>query len=338
MSRRRAGSRALVALNEQVSLLRWWRSDQGRRFGSLFMGDKSQKGLASHSLSIAAMEANKLNRARTYWITADMQAVISHAAETMPSQRLQANDLPSPYGFVWFEQVIEQLDRRGQPVSWRAMSWMPARARAADSDRSIPAVHLSFYTDVMDHAEGEFQPQSLPHSHHLTDAYMSDWMGAGNPRLLLLHEAAWAFGHDYHNVEFPDFDGQDPEVAARSAEAAEFYFLRFVAAMWTITQQRIAASSSQHIPRTVLRPAQDHLAVPAEIILVDLRRVDRPRRDAAGDAGEVMWTHRWWVDGHWRNQYLPSTGGHRLQWIDGFVKGPDDRPLILKDRIGRVVR
>ena len=50
----------------------------------------------------------------------------------------------------------------------------------------------------------------------------------------------------------------------------------------------------------------------------------------------VDWTHQWIVDGHWRNQ--PYGVGHslrRLQWIAPFIKGPEDAPLVIKDKVMR---
>jgi hypothetical protein len=49
------------------------------------------------------------------------------------------------------------------------------------------------------------------------------------------------------------------------------------------------------------------------------------------------WSHRWVVRGHWREQWYPSEGVHRLIWIEAFVKGPEDRPLIIKDTVFSVV-
>lgn len=128
----------------------------------------------------------------------------------------------------------------------------------------------------------------------------------------------------------------DEATRAQVSEDSNLYSPRFVAALWTIMQQRIALSEPQHVPRTVARPVAESLAVPPEVILVDIRRATRPKGD--GEPRSVEWSHQWLVDGHWRNQYLPSTGGHRQQWIEGYVKGPEDRPLIVKDRVHRVVR
>lgn len=47
------------------------------------------------------------------------------------------------------------------------------------------------------------------------------------------------------------------------------------------------------------------------------------------------WSHRWLVSGHWRNQWYPSEGVHRPIWIDAFVKGPSDAPLLVRPTVYR---
>ena len=79
--------------------------------------------------------------------------------------------------------------------------------------------------------------------------------------------------------------------------------------------------------------------LPSEVVVVRLRR--RSVDDEAGHDGadeHVPWSHRWLVSGHWRNQWLPSRAAHRLQWISNHIKGPTNKPLIVKDRVTAWVR
>jgi hypothetical protein len=66
----------------------------------------------------------------------------------------------------------------------------------------------------------------------------------------------------------------------------------------------------------------------AEMRVVTLRR--RSSHHAGTGARTVEWQHQWQVDGHWRNQWYPSTQQHQTIWIDEFMKGPDDKPLLLR--------
>lgn len=106
-------------------------------------------------------------------------------------------------------------------------------------------------------------------------------------------------------------------------------------ALWLLLQQRIAVPSRVHPTRSEARrwARMDRGPIP-EITTIELRRPTATPCER-GQSGFVDWTHRWMVDGFWRNQYHPSTGEHVPTWIDPFVKGPPDKPLVVKRRIHR---
>lgn len=51
------------------------------------------------------------------------------------------------------------------------------------------------------------------------------------------------------------------------------------------------------------------------------------------NAGQRVLDHRWLVRGHWRRQWFPSLGVHKLIWIAEHPSGPSDRPLVARDRV-----
>lgn len=67
---------------------------------------------------------------------------------------------------------------------------------------------------------------------------------------------------------------------------------------------------------------------------VNIVHLPRTVTDAIATGQGGNYSHRWWVAGHWRNQWYPSLGLHRQKWIHGYVKGPDGTPFIPKTRIG----
>jgi hypothetical protein len=66
-------------------------------------------------------------------------------------------------------------------------------------------------------------------------------------------------------------------------------------------------------------------------VIVRLRREagDEPPGE---ENGEANYSHRFIVSGHWRNQWYPSEKLHRQIWISPYVKGPEDKPLIVRPR------
>ena len=51
------------------------------------------------------------------------------------------------------------------------------------------------------------------------------------------------------------------------------------------------------------------------------------------EAGARDWAGRWWVRGHIRAQWYPSTQSHKVIWVAPHLKGPEDKPIL-----GRVYR
>lgn len=123
-----------------------------------------------------------------------------------------------------------------------------------------------------------------------------------------------------------------------SADAASLWAM-FLKALWTITAQRIELVDEVIPDRPARRRAERAglTRLDRNVRVVNLRRVTRPS-GARSDETSVEWTHRWMVSGHWRNQWLPSRGMHRLQWIDAHVKGPDDKPFVVKTTVRNVIR
>jgi hypothetical protein len=115
-------------------------------------------------------------------------------------------------------------------------------------------------------------------------------------------------------------------------------FARFMITLWIMLQQRIAVKEDEQRNVALSRTRRtDAVAPPRTVMVVRLRR---PSNDDGSEHrnSPVDWSHRWMVNGFWRNQYHPSTGEHAPTWIAPYIKGPGDKPLVLKERIYTFVR
>jgi len=65
---------------------------------------------------------------------------------------------------------------------------------------------------------------------------------------------------------------------------------------------------------------------PPDIRTVVLRR--KKFATASNSQSSIDWSCRWVVSGHWRRQWCPSINGHRPTFIEGYVKGPESKPLM----------
>jgi len=65
--------------------------------------------------------------------------------------------------------------------------------------------------------------------------------------------------------------------------------------------------------------------------VVTLRHPERPEGPPADrPGGAVDWKGHWWNGGHWRAQWYPSEQAHKVIWINPYLKGPLDKPLLEK--------
>lgn len=107
---------------------------------------------------------------------------------------------------------------------------------------------------------------------------------------------------------------------------------RMLKTLWTLTGQFLTSDAVMSLDRATHRRMVRQDLEPDPVRIVELRR-RRSAHDGDGGEGHRDYSHRWMVSGHWRNQYLPSVKTHRLQWIAPHVKGPEDKPLVLKETV-----
>ena len=69
---------------------------------------------------------------------------------------------------------------------------------------------------------------------------------------------------------------------------------------------------------------------PLSVRLLYSRRIAAPPRP---EPSGIERTHQWTVRGHWRNQWRPSTKDHTRLWIEEHRAGPEDAPLMNRDRV-----
>ena len=69
--------------------------------------------------------------------------------------------------------------------------------------------------------------------------------------------------------------------------------------------------------------------------VLDVREHDEPERVTSDGVRKYRpYDHRFIVSGHWREQPCgPNHGERRRKWIAPYVKGPRDKPLVVKDTV-----
>ncbi len=70
-----------------------------------------------------------------------------------------------------------------------------------------------------------------------------------------------------------------------------------------------------------------------------LRELERHRYATSDSPVQVAWSHRWIVRSHWKMAACgPSLSDHRPAFVHTHIKGPEDKPLVIKQTIFNAVR
>lgn len=272
-----------------------------------------------------------LVRSEIYAVRPDTVDLVSAAAETIPYHPVLAGDeLPSDVGFAFLGKSIGRLDIRGKMLRVHALQWWPTTVQLVGPDgptARVAAVAYLLYSR-WDDPDDEYSqdPRSLQIGRmglhwplSMNGVYGAD-------------QAAFA-----HLPAFMADLGEDAGRLTISEEAwPEAFFMRWLLSWWLLVKQEMLTISSVAVPRAARRRFErttDRVMEVPGIKVVDLRRKERAARDAAVEAGSVDWTHRWGVRPHWRRQWYPSTQEHRMIFIGFQIRGPEDKPLILKPTV-----
>lgn len=277
--------------------------------GAQALADPRVRDPRAQAHLLARHEAERLANAALYWISPNMTALVLAAAPGMPPFRPTPEDLPAPYGLIYFAAPFAQADEN--PVADVAML----------SDGSVHEI-----------AGGRFAVCAATWGPW---DYNGRWTGGGTwftfytarhddipgPPLRLDNECVVGALHT--------LPGEDPilrEVARPDGTASWMHVV--LTAFRLMATSRTASRTPQPLARPFRRRAARAGVVRADepVQLVDITTRPKPSRPVIPGEGR-SYRVRWVVDGHWRNQWYPSSGVHRPRWIEPYVKGPDGAPL-----------
>jgi hypothetical protein len=255
-------------------------------------------------------ERHFLNEAQLWWVTPEMSALVRHAADSLPATTLTEDLIPKHKTVLAF--LVEPLIGNdaaieGNTMRVQILMWYHARL--------IWAPGADFITTSMYACTPEFP--DVP------------YMPVGR--------TDWRYGTD---TEVPTFNPGNADADDNRLEAMA-QDRRWLAALVLLAAQPLAEHSTVSLTnKSKLRAYRKKSNLPHNVRLVDVRRTIREATD--GEGGKVDWSHRWMVGaetgGFWKQvAYGPERSLRRPQWIMPFIKGPKDKPLILKDTV-HVVR
>ncbi len=304
-------------------------------------------GVAEHdaiqaTASVTAATAAIVERAVPVWVNSDVLTLVEAAAESgrhgethkngeplkpFDPQPVHLDDLFEPNAFCLLERPLTLIDRWGKRVTYRAMGWMLATAtgpagsgpRMIEWDGTNPG-NLSIIFAQWAHRDdgddyvkpGEFR------------------MIGGSP-LYLVHALPIPFGDDWAHADPPTLE-----------------LMRQAQILWQLAKQPIVTPEREPVDRATRKRAAKAGKVVSDVTVLRLRKVS-PHRPKDGEEPGPGYSHRFPVAGHWRDQHYATKGdayiegvrnpaSHRQIWIESYVKGDPELPLVVKNRVVEFVR
>ncbi len=282
--------------------------------------------------------ANLLKEAETYYVAPHMMEVIQNTKDTMPSFPLTNYNIPCPVGFCYLPTAhrvgpsLEALGVTGVPA--RAFAWTlgPDPAAERESTRAYGCG-----TDI----EGAGQCNLCGH-YHLTMLYWvafadNDW--PGEPRYLVPTGTAFlplGTGKNW-DAAMRILDGDTGQEMDDPKTSLSMDSLRFFVSFLCFIRQKCVKEVQESVPRSTRRRLPEDWKPEPTVRVILLRRYVE-ESEGQGHS-EVDWQCRWWVQGHWRDQWHPSIKAHMPVYIETYIKGPEGKPLKAPDRaVFNVVR
>lgn len=252
-----------------------------------------------------------LRASEVLYVTEEMTAKVLEAAETLPEFMPLHSDAPMPACIAYFEGM--EMTSWGEDGSRKrtssALSWLAVEHDTAS--QFLIGHHIDFGTG-----------QEFPYKTSMRNGLRE--MGLMPPRLLANSVVAWQTKEELR--------GEFNEKYADRHRGGTAPLLK---TLWRLMQQEEISESSRMDPsRASSKRIRRSGGEPGQVRIVDLRRKTGGSQGRERYARE--YDHRWPVRGHWRNQWYPSLGLNRPKWIEPHVRGPEDAPLIERDRVYRL--
>lgn len=245
--------------------------------------------------------------ATTYQVTGEMIDLAEALSINTPNlDDLVPEDLPSDYGFMWFDRPIERPsveDQPGwQPILMHAISW-----------QVVPSVKMRIQATVKG---SDDEPA---------------WVTLNEPGLRIRE---WGWKDDRNVVPRPlHLIGQSTNPLAPNI-VTPLTQLHLVHMIWILMGMEITTTTPHRPDRPGFKRARN--LAQQQVHVVTLRRQPHD----PGAVRKVDWTCTWLVRGHWR--HAPHGGtfadGRARTWVKAYIKGPEGLPLRAHDILYKLAR
>jgi hypothetical protein len=239
--------------------------------------------------------ARNLAAGEMFWVSADMVSLALDAASDVPGFTPET-DLPATHGMIVLEKPLPPLK-----------TWIVTPdARKVEVDLSVDVLSWTILEDMV-FIESYSRGLQIPDR---------------------LYEAALEPVCYFRGRANRFFAAEDSDVDPNSHRMMEF----LAAASLLMANPSVAARSTT-APKTPAARKAAKKGQSSNVTVVDLRAPHHVETGETSETGRV-YTHRWIVRGHWRNQaHGKNHAQRRITWVPSYTKGPAGKPLKETERV-----
>lgn len=282
-------------LDAQLECQQFWQNDYYRdRVLELITESQAGDGYPKNVEIASIIAVEEMDKFDPVFISEDIVDLATQAAQSFDLEPHRVGDFFTPAGFALLERPFTCRRLDGVTLEVMHIWWMWSQE---SGELPVGMVVMGGHAW---HPEDGTREEQLARLHH---AFR--WVP----------QAIYRVDEDDTPMAFVDTAEVDP--------------VKFVQALMRLAQQPLAQHSEAAADRPTRRRVQRAGGTPRPITTITLRR---PKGAPSETPGKREYTHRWMVHGFWRRQWYPSLQMHRQIWINDYVKGPEDAPLVLKHR------
>lgn len=349
--------RALIAQGQEtldVRLVEGWEprdaedeGDDGLAVGVIDINEAAADDAADAILLPFAVQREwsigALARSATFYVTPDMCTLIEHAANSLDETDVMPYDPRYPNGFVVLATPLRLPYAGGGVQVVRAFGWV-----TYDSVRTVfgTSGHAGSVYHFADRVR-DIDDKSLP---AIREQFPSKTAWNNAPRLVptiiddfitgtLVGETTETFTADTRK-QWADrvLDDSGSRATEPAADAVAGRFQPYLAAFLLLLTQQVTAPVIYDATPGARKRGQRVGRKASGVTVVDLRHRTHNDSGEPGDPGHGNRYHaRHLVGGHWKWQpYGPNRSLRRRIFVEGYVRGPEDKPLVVKPKVYRL--
>jgi len=332
-----------VATEHKLAMLRYAGTDECLNLLLAIARDALDEPASNGRVSDTAIHATAgwargiafaLENAVPYYWSPETCDALSAAAASIPDFTLRREDLPTPAGYLYFSRPLK-VHRESEDLAdpETALGDLVAISWQIFSNLGRPTLQKAGPTSINEaEMTDEWWNRTVTNANNIRVAdgvAVNMYVQTAKGRTIPISNFSWDFGQSCAEVWQRGHVqiGNDGKPLFSEQMQSE---LQYFSAALMFMQQEIFPTRRETLPRStrrrLLAQGYDPGSETMTPNVVYLRRVSH-KTDSDDDVEHREYTSRFWVRGHWRNQWYETDQRHKPIWIHPFIKGPDDKPI-----------